>query len=257
MSPSPKTRLPPNNEAREMACLRPAGKSVMFQSWRNLLFLHWTLPPESLTDLLPPGLHLDIHAEQAWLGIVPFFMCNVRPRYLPAIPGISNFLELNVRTYVYDDCGIPGVWFFSLDANRRLACKLGRSRFHLPYQIASMNARCDEWIDYRALRHNERDPACYRYRAREESRSAEPGSLEFFLLERYVLYSHEKTENRLWRGRVHHKPYRFHDVELERFSAVPLAWNQLPPATTAPIHACVVPQVDVEIFRLSEASQIH
>lgn len=246
----------PDDGTRETACQCPIGKPTMFQSWQNLLFLHWAVPVKTLEGHLPQGLRLDDFEGQAWLGIVPFFMRDIRPRRLPAIPGISNFLELNVRTYVYDESGIPGVWFFSLDANRRMACALGRSLFHLPYRQAKMSTQAGEWIDYRALRNGETESADYRYRGIGPDRIAEPGSLEFFLLERYVLYSHEKKKNRLCRARVHHEPYRFHDAEVERFSTAPLAWNHLPLVPAPPDHACTVPRVDVSIFSLCEVGTV-
>ena len=223
----------------------------MFQSWQNLLFLHWPVPSPDLENLLPQGLHLDTYQGQAWLGIVPFFMRDVRPRFFPAVPGISNFMELNVRTYIYDDSGVPGVWFFSLDANLGLACALGRSMFHLPYWRAEMDSATGDWIDYTALRHGEEEPADYRYRGVGSDHIAKPGSLEFFLLERYVLYSHDPRRNRLWRGRVHHAPYRFRDADVERFSMAPLVWGDLPAAPGLPAHACTVPRVDVAIHGLN------
>ena len=242
----------PDDGARETACQRPLGRPSMFQSWQNLLFLHWAVPANNLEDHLPQGLRLDKFEDQAWLGIIPFFMRNIRPHRLPALPGISNFLELNVRTYVFDEFGVPGIWFFSLDASRRLACALGRSLFHLPYRKAKMSTQAGEWVDYRALRNGETESANYRYRGIGPDRIAKPGSLEFFLLERYVLYSHEKKQNRLYRGRVHHEPYRFHDAEVERFSTGPLAWNHLPLVPAPPDHACTVPRVEANIFSLSE-----
>lgn len=98
----------------------------MYQRWRDLLFLHWEYPVEQIQQTLPPGLRVDTYHGQAYLGIVPFFMCDIRPRFLPAVRGISHFLELNLRTYVYDEAGVPGVWFYSLDANQRLAVKVAR-----------------------------------------------------------------------------------------------------------------------------------
>ena len=120
-------------------------------------------------------------------------MRSVRPRLLPAVPGISNFLELNVRTYVFDESGVPGVWFFSLDASSRLACMVARSRFHLPYREAIMTATRGEWTDYTARRQGEQSCAHFRYRGTGPESVAQPSTLEFFLLERYVLYSHEST----------------------------------------------------------------
>ncbi|MBM49753.1 MAG: hypothetical protein CMP27_07970, partial [Roseibacillus sp.] len=72
----------------------------MHQRWENLLFLHWAVPAQSVKEHLPPGLEVDTYNGTAWVGVVPFFMRGVRPRFLPSVPGLSNFLELNVRTYV-------------------------------------------------------------------------------------------------------------------------------------------------------------
>ena len=100
----------PSLEQRLAARQPPAGRQpVMFQSWRHLLFLHWKVNPGALQALLPAGLTIDVFRGDAFVGIVPFFMCGVRPRLLPQAPGLSSFLELNVRTYVYDADGIPGV----------------------------------------------------------------------------------------------------------------------------------------------------
>ena len=117
----------PTPEDRLLTRNRPDGRAVMHQSWRRLLFLHWEVDPAVLASRLPAGLHLDLHGGKAWLGVVPFLMCDVRPRGLPAVPGLSNFPELNVRTYVHDKNGVAGVWFFSLDAGQRPADREART----------------------------------------------------------------------------------------------------------------------------------
>jgi uncharacterized protein len=111
----------------------------MYQQWRDLLFLHWEYSTATIQATLPDGLYVDTFDGKAYLGVVPFFMRNIRPRYLPTVPGISNFMELNLRTYVHDREGVPGVWFYSLDANQHLAVKIARRFFHLPYVFAHMN----------------------------------------------------------------------------------------------------------------------
>jgi uncharacterized protein YqjF (DUF2071 family) len=119
----------PTPEQRE-AARHPDPKqgTVMRQRWENLLFLHWRVDPAVIQRSLPAGLHVDTFEESAWIGIVPFAMRDVRPAGLPAIGPISNFLELNVRTYVHDERGVPGVWFYSLDCNQPLAVIIARTR---------------------------------------------------------------------------------------------------------------------------------
>ena len=115
----------------------PGGQWFMTQSWHDLLFAHWPVDARVLQERLPAGLLLDTFDGQAWIGIVPFRMTNVAPRGVPPVPFVSEFLELNVRTYVTLQ-GKPGVFFFSLDAGRLLAVLGARAMFRLPYFAASM-----------------------------------------------------------------------------------------------------------------------
>src|SRR5215208_5984323 len=111
---------------------RPTGWPIMHQTWDKLLFLHWPLPPESLRALIPTRLVLDTFEGNAWVALTPFTMWGIRPTLLPPVPWLSASHELNVRTYVHLD-GVPGVWFFSLDASNLLAVLGARLGFHLPY----------------------------------------------------------------------------------------------------------------------------
>ena len=99
---------------------RPAGWPIMYQSWGKLLFLHWPVPGDLLRPLIPEPLAIDTFDGTAWVGITPFTMWGVRPVFSPSLPFLSESHEMNVRTYVHLD-GIPGIWFFSLDANNPVA----------------------------------------------------------------------------------------------------------------------------------------
>ena len=118
--------------------VRPPGLPIMYQSWGDLLFMHWPVPAESLRPLIPEPLAIDTYDGVAWIGLTPFTMWGLRPVFAPALPFLSKSHELNVRTYVHLD-GVPGVWFFSLDANNPLAVLGARSAFHLPYFRARMD----------------------------------------------------------------------------------------------------------------------
>ena len=230
---------------------RAPHSPVLFQTWKNLLFLHWSFSPSVLAHHLPPHLMLDLFGDKAWLGIIPFEMRRVRPRGLPPVPGISNFLELNVRTYVRDRSGTRGVWFFSLDASSRIACTIARSRFHLPYRDATMRTAGRQQVLYSARRKGTRKEAVYRYEGVGSSSPASPGSLEHFLLERYLLFASPRGKSTLLCGRVHHDPYHLRRVKLAQCSTLPLEWNGLPlPASASPDHACLVDGVDVSVSKL-------
>ena len=102
--------------------------------------MHWRVPEEVLRPLIPQALRLDSFDGSAWLGVVPFRMESVRPRFLPAVPWLSSFPELNLRTYVTHE-NKPGLWFFSLDAHNPVAVRLARATFGLPYFVAKMSCR--------------------------------------------------------------------------------------------------------------------
>src|SRR5262245_23932427 len=111
---------------------------VMTQSWHDLLFAHWRVDERVLRPLIPPAFDIDRFDGSAWLGVVPFVMSHVAARGTPALPWLSTFAELNVRTYVSPRDGKRGVFFFSLDAARLPAVVAARAMFRLPYFHARM-----------------------------------------------------------------------------------------------------------------------
>jgi len=204
----------------------PATSWLMRQVWHDLLFAHWPIPPDTLRALIPPGLSLDTFDRQAWLGIVPFRMSGIRPRFLPALPWLSAFPELNARTYVIAG-DRPGVWFFSLDAGNPVAVAVARRAFHLPYFNARMGLAREpllfnvssplDWIAYTSTRtHRHAPPASFtaRYRPIDDMRPAQPGTLEHWLTERYCLYATDRA-GRLYRGEIHHAPWPLQPAEAE------------------------------------------
>ena len=247
---------PPTPFQRNAVRNLPADrKPVMHQTWADLLFLHWRLDPVDLQATMPPGLTIDTFDGSAWLGLIPFQMRKIRPAGLFPVPWISYFLELNVRTYVHDAAGNPGVWFYSLETNRWLAYWTARTFFKLPYFNAQMsvNRQHDGFLDYQCQRNGtDRGKASYLYRPDRDvsERESTPESLEFFLLERYLLFSHVPSRGALFSGQVHHTPYRYRPVEVPLWSTLPAQWNSLPQLTGPPDHACVAEPVDVAVFPL-------
>jgi uncharacterized protein YqjF (DUF2071 family) len=195
---------------------------VGWQQWRDLLFLHWRVSPASVQASLPPGLAVDTFDGEAWLGIVPFAMRRVRPRFLPPVPWLSWFLELNVRTYVRDAQGVPGVWFYSLDCDQPVAVEIARRFFHLPYMHARMQAaRTANSMDYVCQRRGAAGtPWRYTWETVSDGQPAAGQTLEHFLVERYVLYCADARQ-RLYRGRVSHTPYRIHVPTVLSYDAGP------------------------------------
>jgi uncharacterized protein len=188
----------------------PSQPWIMTQSWHDLLFAHWPVDAAQLRSRLPPGLDLDLFEGQAWVGVVPFHMTNVAPRGVPALPGVSAFPELNVRTYVrmHDK---PGIYFFSLDASSTLAVTTARTLFGLPYFVADMEVRVEaEWVQYRSERAGAEFVA--RYRPTGAVFHAQRGTLDHFLTERYCLYTVDSSF-KAHRLEIHHPPWPLQPAE--------------------------------------------
>ncbi len=195
---------------------RPQTSSIMRQRWAELLFLHWEADAAQLQSLLPPGLQLDTYEGKAYVGLVPFTMTGIRPTLLPPFPPLSNFHEINVRTYVHRQGRDPGVWFFSLDAANAIAVRLARAWYKLPYHFARM---CLDISPERTHYTSERLwkpplPAdCdIAYTPTGTVTPAEPGTLDHFLCERYLLYA--SARGSLFRGQVYHAPYPLQTATL-------------------------------------------
>ncbi|MBB5034765.1 YqjF family protein [Prosthecobacter vanneervenii] len=228
----------------------PRSAHVMLQRWEKLAFLHWRWDPADIQRTLPPGLYVDTFEGDAWLAIVPFFMRGIRPRFCPPVPGISNFLELNVRTYVHDEQGRSGVWFYSLDCNQSFAVWTARTFFHLPYQHARMQAAHSQgWIDYRCKRNGTTVESRFHYRIASETHAAAPGSLEFFLAERYLLFS--QTSRGLRCGQVHHAPYPLAEAAVHTWDVSPLLQAGFADPKRPPDHLIGSPGVDVRVYPLT------
>lgn len=191
----------------------PGAPWTMTQTWHDLLFAHWPVLPEVLNPRIPQGLKLDLFKGQAWIGVVPFRMSGIKLRGILPVPTATQFPEINVRTYVVKD-GKPGVFFFSLDAESRLAVAVARRLYHLPYHHARIHvASSGDWIEYHSQR-----PTSARFRARYrptgDVRLAEPGTLEHWLTERYCLYTTGQHQT-IHRGDIHHPPWPLQPAEAE------------------------------------------
>jgi uncharacterized protein YqjF (DUF2071 family) len=211
----------------------------MHQNWGKLLFMHWRINEQALRPFIPAPLSIDTFDGSAWIGVVPFTMWGIRASFLPPIPGTSAFHELNVRTYVHFN-GVPGVWFFSLDAAHSLAVWGARTFYHLPYFNADMklkqtgqridysSARRDKMTyarffagdkagfaaDFEADRFRNLPPAQFEgsWNIGESLAQALPQSLEFFLTERYCLYAYHREQ--IYQSRIHHEAWPLRTATL-------------------------------------------
>jgi uncharacterized protein len=235
---------------------RSDGIAVMRQQWLQLLFLHWLVAPHALQLLIPRSLTVDTFQGMAYVGLVAFTIRGVRMISLPPLSPVSDFHEVNLRTYVRREERDPGVWFFSLDAASRRAVIGARAWYGLAYHFARIRmevkentARGDCSVHYQserlwpgpthagcALRYRITDPA---------TRIAEPASLEHFLVERYLLYA--GAEGRLRAASVSHDPYPIQNVEVDSVNETLTAAARLP-TLLGPPFALYSPGVSVRVF---------
>jgi uncharacterized protein YqjF (DUF2071 family) len=224
----------PEIDDRVAATARPDSTPLMHQSWGKLLFIHWRVPVDLLRPHIPEEIGIDTFDGTAWIAITPFTLWNVRPVYMPPLPLISHFHETNVRTYVYRD-GVPGVWFFSLDANSTFNVLAARTFYHLPYKRASIDLKQDNnTIDYR-LRRPAHRPAKLdaRWAVGAPMPQSVPGSLEYFLTERYFLFT--TSGDRLYRCRIYHNPWPLQQAELHHLETNLFTADGLAEPDVAPI----------------------
>lgn len=203
--------------------------AVLSMTWRDVLFAHWSVPPETLAERLPPALSVDTHEGEAYLGVVPFEMADVGP---PHSPVGATFPELNLRTYVTDG-DARGVYFFTLDADDPLGVGVARSLFQLPYRSARMSlSRRGREVHLTSRRADGGHPATVdvRYEPTGSPFQPEPGSLAAFLTERYRFYTATdaadpgQPRGTVFYGDIDHDPWT-----LSRAEAT-FADNELPAA---------------------------
>lgn len=244
----------PTDVDRLEARHRPTGQPVMHQNWGKLLFIHWRINANLLRPHVPASLEIDTYGDSAWIAIAPFTMWDIRafPPFVPPFPGLDEMHELNVRTYVHHK-GVPGVWFFSLDANSRAAVLGARTLYHLPYYHADIEISGKRKIKYRLKRRDE--PAAQfkaDWKVGDALPQSQPGSREFFLTERYVLYS--QFEGELYRARIHHDPWELYKAEMTNFGSTMLEAKQITQPKTQPI-LHYAEEISVDIWPLETVEE--
>ena len=219
----------------------------MHQKWGKLLFMHWRMNPDVLRPLIPAGLTIDTFDNSAWIAIVPFTMWDIRafPPYAPAMPGLNAMHELNVRTYVHLN-GTPGVWFFSLDCTNSAAVFGARTFFYLPYYNAEITLEQNESEIVYSSKRTDKPSATLEttWTIGQPLTQSDPESLEFFLTERYCLFSEHKGT--LYRARIHHQPWPLQSAAVSsHFSTMVHSLGLAEPAESPILHYAEELAVDI------------
>lgn len=190
----------------------PKEPWAAMQDWEHLLFMHWPVYKAFIEPHIPADLELDTFDGDAWISIIPFKVNKMKVRKLPPIPFLYPFLEVNVRTYVKKD-GIPGVYFFSMDASKLLAV-LGGKIGTLPYFHANMKLkkRAKKFYFKSKRKNDEKESLISNYKLIGKSTVHAKGSIDHWLLERYALWSYKFDT--LFRGDIHHKEWKVQPAEV-------------------------------------------
>ena len=213
---------------------RPQGIPVMHQRWDDLLFMHWAIDPAVLRGLIPSVFEIDTFEGEAWVGITPFRVEDIRLGPLPPLPGLNSFSEVNVRTYILHE-GVPGIWFFSLDASMLAATVAARLFFMLPYFSAQIDFdQKTQQFFFRSQRSGspEADFRCA-WKTGNRLRDPDLESLGFFLVERYCYFT--ISNGSIYQTRIYHHPWILEEAEAEKFSSTLLSAAGIPEPISKPL----------------------
>ncbi|MDQ0217800.1 YqjF family protein [Peribacillus cavernae] len=184
---------------------------LMTQVWRDLLFMHYPVSTDIIKSYIPTELELDIFENKAWISMIPLRITNMRARGIPPVPYMNSYLELNVRTYVVYQ-GIPGIYFFSLDANHPLVVTGARTVTGLPYKHANMSfEKHEETFHYASQRIHTAKKLNVAYQPGHILFEPQEGSIDHWLLERYCMYSFRGGQ--ILRGDIHHDKWKVNRAE--------------------------------------------
>lgn len=184
----------------------PDKSWTYYQEWNRAVFLHWEISLEILKELVPKELTIDTINGKAYISIVPFTMENIRPKYLPSIGFISNFHEINVRTYVVQN-GKKGVYFLNIEAEKLISVLVSKHLSGLPYEKAKIIRNQNTFQSNNSAK-NFNLTIDYSI----ESSIINKTELDSWLTERYCLYLKEKKQ--IFRYDIHHKEWPLNHIKI-------------------------------------------
>ena len=185
-----------------------SGKWQYYQEWNSTLFLHWKVPYDSLRSCVPEKFNIDTFGGDCYVSIVAFTMQNIRPRNLPALKFLSDFHEINLRTYIDND-NRQGVYFLNIEAEKLLSALFAKTLSGLPYEKARMK-RTDTYYHSNNPLKNFHLDAIFEIKSKLIQKTA----LDIWLTERYCLYFH--NNKKFYRYDVHHLAWELKNVEVKQ-----------------------------------------
>ena len=169
-------------------------------------------------------------------------MDQIELRGWSQIPGVNRFPELNLRTYVRErDTNSYGVFFFSLDAASALAVAVARTLLPFALLLGPHEGAVEDGREFQYQSERLLSPRPVRFRAKYRGlgpnlAQSTPGTIEYFLTERYCLYTSNRR-GELLRGNIHHVPWPLETAEAEiEFNDLPATHGIRLPDTAPLLH---------------------
>lgn len=183
-----------------------------YQEWNNAIFLHWRVDEAELKKLLPAGIDIDTFEGSSWVSLVAFTMEDIKPRFLPSISAVSDFHEINIRTYVCHN-NKPGVYFLNIEGEKQISCTIAKLLSALPYEKSHIKRLKDKNNDvYSSINAAKQFSFTAHFKIGEEIK--QPSVLDKWLTERYCLYSN--SGDNIFRYEIHHKPWKLFTITTDR-----------------------------------------
>ncbi len=187
----------------------PKGSWKFYQEWNRAIFLHWEVELSELEKHIPKDLEIDLFEGKPWVSVVAFTMENIRPKYIPSFSPISNFDEINIRTYVKSQ-GKSGVYFLSIEGGTKLSCKIAKAISELPYRYSKMKRLEGH---YSARNNTSKDQLTIDFSIEERLEDKQP--IDYWLTERYALF--QDTNDYINAFEIHHLEWDIQNMKLKTF----------------------------------------
>jgi uncharacterized protein YqjF (DUF2071 family) len=203
----------PSLEDRLLTQQYPKGQSpLMEQKWENILFINWECDVAEVQRTLPPGLKVDTFQGKAYVGIQAFQVKEAKLKSFFFTPKLPSFSALNVQTFVYNEDGIPGIWFYNLSANQKLIVEMAKQFLTFPYHYANIEMSADSSLH---VQQEEKHTRISWVELEQAYFLPKPDNLEFFLLERPIVYIQHRDG--LKQGVIYHAPLLYKSLIMKEF----------------------------------------
>ncbi len=186
----------------------PADSWKFYQEWNRAIFLHYQVDLNELEKFIPNELEIDLIDGKPWVSVVAFTMEKIRPKNVPYFPPISNFDEINIRTYVTSN-NKSGVYFLSIEGGKSLSCKIAKTISELPYRFSKIK-RTNQKYESKNSEFN--DALNIEFTIGQEL--TQKTSLDKWLTERYALF--QDTAKSINEFEIHHLEWPINEIHLDK-----------------------------------------